>query len=111
MIIDVAKDFSKTPFGRFPSDGDSNAQKFRVDILVPALSDPANKEIIVDFSNVALGVGSSFLEESFGGLVRKHKLDAADILNRVKIIASVTFYQEQMERFVRRADKQRMGGE
>ncbi|HCD7552528.1 TPA: STAS-like domain-containing protein, partial [Citrobacter farmeri] len=71
IVINVAKDFSKTPFGRYEVDSPSSAEKFRDKILIPALLDNPNEEIVVDFSNVMVGLGSSFLEEVFGGLIRK----------------------------------------
>lgn len=37
---------------------------------MPALKG-TEQEIVVDFRGIALGVGSSFLEEAFGGLIRK----------------------------------------
>lgn len=65
--INIGIDFSKTPMGRFKSDGNSSGEKFRDDVLIPALNANDSVEVIID---QAEGYGSSFLEESFGGLVR-----------------------------------------
>ena len=68
--IIVAKHFSRFPAGRFEEDGDFSGQRFREQLLVPALS--KNKVVTVELDGTA-GYGSSFLEEAFGGLARlKH---------------------------------------
>lgn len=78
--LSVADDFSPFPAGRFHDDGEFNGTRFREDFLVPALQalEPAG-HLIVTFEGVA-GLGSSFLDEAFGGLVRvdgysKERLD------------------------------------
>lgn len=66
-LIDVARDFSKKPYGRYPKDGDSNGTRFRKEFLVPALNDGS---VVVDMSGTNR-YGSSFLDEAFAGLVRE----------------------------------------
>jgi len=66
--IDVAEKCGKFPFGRYRSDGEKSAEVFRDDILIPALDE--HDEVTVDLSGT-LYYSSSFLEETFGGLVRK----------------------------------------
>lgn len=83
-IINVAKDFSDEPIGRFPSDAEYNGQRFRDEYLFPALS--KFDKVIVDFDGVE-GCGSSFLEEAFGGLVRTNKLSKEDVLRRLELIS------------------------
>lgn len=63
--IVIAKEFSRTPFGRYTTDSPHSAERFRREFLVPALKG-TEQEIVVDFRGIALGVGSSFLEEAFG---------------------------------------------
>lgn len=65
--IDLAKQFSTYPFGRYPKHGPDNGQRFRVEYLEPALK--AGGVVTVDISG-ARGLAPSFLEEAFGGLVR-----------------------------------------
>ena len=66
--VSIANDFSVFPGGRIPADGPFSGEEFRDNILIPLLKN--NEEAIIDFDNVR-GYGSSFLEESFGGLLRK----------------------------------------
>lgn len=61
------KDFSKYPGPRYIRLGDFSGEEFRDNILIPALQ---IDNVSVDFGGV-YGYGSSFLEEAFGGLVRK----------------------------------------
>lgn len=66
-VINVARDFSRYPAGRYVDDGPYSGAAFRDGILIPALK--AGEEIAVELDGVR-GYGSSFLEEAFGGLVR-----------------------------------------
>ena len=65
--INVAKDFSEFPAGRFRTDGPYSGERFRDDVLAPALR---RAERIVVALDGTMGYGSSFLEEAFGGLLR-----------------------------------------
>ncbi len=65
--INIAKDFSRYPAGRYESDGDYNGEKFRTTFLLEPLKQKTHVKIIFDG---ARGYGSSFLEEAFGGLIR-----------------------------------------
>lgn len=105
--IVIAKDFSKTPFGRFMTDSPFSAEKFRKDFLVPALIS-GEQEVVVDFNGIALGVGSSFLEEAFGGLVRKEGLNKNGLKKRLVIKSEIPFYKEQIERFIDSAEPERL---
>ncbi|MEP9011477.1 MULTISPECIES: STAS-like domain-containing protein [Enterobacter cloacae complex] len=102
MLIVIAKQFSKTPFGRYVTDSPNSAERFRKEFLVPAFRADGEK-VIVDFRGVALGVGSSFLEEAFGGLVRREGVPKAEILKRLEIKSDMPFYQEQISKFVSQA--------
>jgi hypothetical protein len=82
--IDVAKDFSTEPYGRYLSDGDSNGTKFREDFVVPALAQ--NNQVIITLDG-AEGYGSSFLEETFGGLVRENGFSPSQLRERLVIVS------------------------
>ena len=80
--IRIASDFSDTPWGRFDSDGPFNGTRFREELLKPALQE--EDEVIVELDGTE-GYGSSFLEEAFGGLIRKNQFSVSDLRNRLKI--------------------------
>lgn len=65
--LNIATQFSQFPFGRYPDHGPDNGQRFRDELLAPALRE--NDEVTVDLTG-ARGLAPSFLEEAFGGLVR-----------------------------------------
>lgn len=67
----VTEKFSEYPAGRYRADGDFSGEVFREDLLVPLLKQ--FDEVRIDLDG-AMGYGSSFLEEAFGGLVRQHKM-------------------------------------
>lgn len=105
--ISIAKKFSATPFGRFPSDGPNSAERFRKEVLLPEFL-KHDEDIIVDFTGVALGIGSSFLEEAFGGLVRVEGVDKKDVLNRLKIQTKLPIYQNQIKKFILEAEPKKV---
>ncbi|CAP54094.1 STAS-like domain-containing protein [Gluconacetobacter diazotrophicus] len=71
IMIKMAN-FSAYPSGREDEDGAFNGTRFRETILRPAIeAAKQNGQVVcVSLENV-LSFGSSFLEEAFGGLVRK----------------------------------------
>ncbi len=74
MTINIAKDYSKTPGGRFIKEGEYSGEDFREKILAPAFAKcKKNREQLTVNLDGGYGYGSSFLEEAFGGLVRKNK--------------------------------------
>lgn len=83
--INVAKDFSRWPAGRYRSDGPYSGEVFRDDILVPALDKAEVVEVELDG---ARGYGSSFLEEAFGGLVRLGRFTSDQLLRRLRVVSN-----------------------
>lgn len=85
--INIAKDFSPVPIGRYRGDGDKSGEAFRDDILYPKIRAALDKQdsLEVDFTDM-YGLSSSFLEEAFGGLVRKHDLSPDDVLRTIKFL-------------------------
>lgn len=81
--LSVAQDFSRFPAGRSVADGPFPGENFRK-LLVSALE---KGPVIVQLDGT-LGYGSSFLEEAFGGLVRKCGFGAADLRKRMTIESS-----------------------
>ncbi|NNN28295.1 STAS-like domain-containing protein [Pseudomonas nitroreducens] len=69
MITIYVKDFSEFPGPRKESVGPNSGEKFRDTVLLKALREHPDEEISVNLDGTA-GYGSSFLEESFGGLIR-----------------------------------------
>jgi len=74
MVINIAKDYTKTPGGRYISEGLFSGEDFRKTVLkqkvLSALAEQRDITIILDGG---FGYAPSFLEEAFGGLVREIK--------------------------------------
>lgn len=66
-VINVT-DFSEFPGPRYISLGPNSGEAFRKQVLIPNILEHAG-EVTVDLDG-ALGYGSSFLDEAFGGLIR-----------------------------------------
>ena len=103
-VIDM-KTFSSTPYGRYPSDGPDSGQRFRVEYLMPALTDKNIDKVVVNLDSVSNGYeyGSSFLEEAFGGLIRKEGLNTQDVLSKLKVETKFSDYVSEIEIYIKRA--------
>lgn len=95
--IDIGKDFSRFPAGRVRSDGPFSGQRFREDLLVPALQTGGEITILLDG---ALGFGSSFLEEAFAGLVRAEGFSPDDLLGRLKFQARDSSLIDEIREYI-----------
>lgn len=86
VVIKIAIDFSRTPGARKPEEGPYPGVDFRNRILYPKLLEAIEKgnELLVDLDGAA-GYGTSFLEESFGGLIRDNKLSYKDVKKVLKL--------------------------
>lgn len=69
MITVKVRDYSEFPGPRRAITGPSSGEEFRETVLLKIIKNHPNDLIIVDLDGTA-GYGSSFLEESFGGLIR-----------------------------------------
>lgn len=98
-LISIARDYSPTPAGRYASDGPFPGEVFREKLLLPALK--TQDIVVVDLDGTA-GYGSSFLEEAFGGLVRKgYRFD--ELRRRLKIKSSRPSYEVRVWDYIRGA--------
>lgn len=105
--INVRSDFAERPFGRYPKHGPYNGEVFRDKHLIPALRESERVVVILDGVKV---YGSSFLEEAFGGLVRREGLTPQQFAARVEIVSHDNptlpteikqYVAESYERYVR----------
>ena len=104
-VINIAKDFSRYPSGRYRRDSPVSGQRFRDDFLRPALE--ANKEVQVVLDG-SKSFGSSFLEEAFGGLVRTGSLRSKDLGIRLFIVAESPIYETykvKIEKYINAAEE------
>lgn len=85
--IKISTDFSNTPGARHKDEGPFPGDEFRDNLLIPKFQEAVlcNEKLIVDLDG-CYGYATSFLEESFGGMVRK--LKKKGILNNIEIIST-----------------------
>ena len=100
MTINIARDYTPTPGGRYRSDGPCSGEEFRESVLVPVYekAKSAQEKITIIFDG-GYGYARSFLEEAFGGLARKFGGD--DTLSDMFILVSKE--TPSIETFVRQA--------
>ena len=101
--INIAKDYTPYPGGRYPEDGKGNGTTFRKNFLMPILDSNEHAEVILDG---AMGYPSSFLEEAFGGLVRAEGYEPEKVLRSFTFIATQPGFGrfvEMIETYVRAA--------
>ena len=100
-IINVARDFSKYPGGRYRKDGVNSAQRLREDFLVPALIN--NETATIDLGDI-LGFSSAFLEEAFGGLIRSHGFTFDYLREHLSICKLPQDYIDKAWQYIKEAD-------
>lgn len=102
IIIKIATDFSRIPGARYPEEGDFSGQEFRRNVLYPAIQEAIKQNInlIVDLDGTA-GLGTSFLEESFGGLIRENHVEYSFLKNKLTIISNEDpDYKEEVNNYI-----------
>lgn len=94
--IKIATDFSYSPGPRYIKEGKHSGELFRQQLLSSKIKEAiqSNKELIVDLDGTN-GYGTSFLEESFGGLIRIDKIEYESIVKILKIISKEEDYLEE----------------
>ena len=82
----IAKTYSRTPGPRYEKEGSYSGEKFRREYFYPALLDAVkdNSVLNVDLDGT-FGYGASFLEETFGGLIRHRQLDYDTIVRHIQL--------------------------
>jgi len=88
ILFNVSKDFSKTPGPRYPAEGDFSGETFREKYLEPLVKKAieGNAVLLINLDGTA-GYGTSFLEESFGGLIRINRYALDDLLTHLEILS------------------------
>ncbi len=102
LKIDVADRFSPFPFGRIsPRDGDFTGEKFRDEILKPEL-DKLDKDdkLVIDFTGVLVGIGSSFLSEAFGGAIEKGYISQSHLLNALIVVSDDILHEQAIKKYI-----------
>ncbi len=105
--IKIAVDFTRTPGARYPEEGPYPGVDFRNKVLLPKLKEAIslNEKLLVDLDGVS-GYGTSFLEESFGGLLREGQLSYENLKKTLEIISNEDpSYIEEINQYIEDAKK------
>jgi hypothetical protein len=105
QMISIRNNFSENPSGRYVTDGPNSGERFRDEWLLPALRNGAVVTVNLDG---ALGYGSSFLEEAFGGLVRAG-FKYADLRAKLEIQSKLTVYKNRVWRYIQEESQRQHG--
>ena len=97
MKINIANEFSPTPAGRYPSDGPYSGQRFREEILAPALklalAKGGGERVVIDLDG-SLFFSAAFLGEAFAALARDPEIPYDEALGILDIN-----YTDQNQKF------------
>ena len=110
MSINIARDYSAAPGGRYVKDGKFSGEEFREKVLGPKLKTAlrSNDTVEVDLDGT-YGFSSSFLDEVFGGLVRDLGIPRATLDKHLIILANSEhskLYRALALRYIEEASKQ-----
>ncbi len=72
MKLKVMDKLKSLPGPRYKNQGPGSGEEFRGNVLLPAFDDAVEhgEKLIIDMDGAPYGYPTSFLEETFGGLVR-----------------------------------------
>lgn len=99
-VINVAKDFTRFPSGRKKDRGSTSGEAFSEQFILPALKN--NERITIELDGT-IGYGSSFLEEAFGGAIRKTGATVREFYSLVKLVSADSILLKEIDRYVREA--------
>ena len=103
-VINVAKDFSRTPGARYRADGAYSGEEFREEMLRPHFEESGDFGLTIILDGAA-GYATSFLEEAFGGLAREYGAEVC--LMRLRFVSEEDpLLVEEITQYIREAQGQ-----
>lgn len=89
IVLNIAKEYTRCPGARYESEGDYSGERFRNEYLAPKLKEAIEAgvklEVVLDGS---AGYSTSFIEESFGGLIRTDHYTLQDVTEYIIITSN-----------------------
>lgn len=106
-VLNIGKDFSLDPGGRFIGDGEHSAELFREDYLKPKIMQlKAGEKLTIILDEGVEAYSSTFLIEAFGGLVKYGYFTSDLLLNLLDLKfadSDFIFYKERIIHYIQRA--------
>lgn len=109
--LKIVSDFSRTPGVRYKSEGPFSGEEFRKEKLLPKCKEAfsKNSKLIINLDGTA-GLGTSFLEESFGGLIREDSLDYFKLMQTLVFISTENpDYEDEIKEYMKDAYERKIG--
>lgn len=100
ITVNVARDFTRFPAGRFKDKGSTSGQEFRERFLEGPVARGERVSVELDGT---IGYGSSFLEEAFGGLVRVLKSSEDEVLGLIELKSEDKSLIEEIRSYIKAA--------
>ena len=93
LRINIAREFSPILMVRHKQKDMKSGEEFREEILLPRVRQAVQERTIlqIDFDGLK-GINLSFLDESFGGIVRAGEMSAEDLLKILEFIPEKSYY-------------------
>ncbi|WP_272677190.1 STAS-like domain-containing protein [Providencia sp. PROV160] len=107
MAVIKLVDFTKFPLGRYEGDSSSSGEVFRKNWLLPALN-KNDENIVVYLDGAKVAIGSSFLEEAFGGLIRHENFTLNELNSRLSIDTTNDMYKVLISKYLNTAEEVRL---
>ena len=105
--INISEEFTDTPGPRYIKQGRNSGEEFRKDLLIPRYKKARERKrkLIIELDGV-YGYPPSFLEESFGGLIRDMKEPVEEVLKNIEFKCSARPYlTEIIIKYMKEANK------
>ncbi len=114
FYLKIAEDYSETPGGRYIDGGPASGEDFRDNVLEPKYLEclSNNQKLVIDFDG-GYGYSTGFLEEAFGGMIRKG-YNCKELLEHMvfiyteepdRIAEIITYMEEEQERLDKEGKK------
>lgn len=99
ITLDVSK-YTDTPIGRDSLDGPKNGADYRDNYVIPEFD--RYQIVKLDFTKT-MGTTPSFLEEVFGGIVRKRVLTPDELIRRTDVIYKYESVRRNVIKYIKEA--------
>ena len=88
LVLHIAKEYSRCPGARYESEGEFSGEKFREELLLPRLKEAIEKKVMLEVVlDGSAGYSTAFIEEAFGGLIRKDGMTMKEIEGHLYVIS------------------------
>lgn len=112
MLLKIATAFTTAPGPRHVSEGKFSGEQFRKELVLPKIIEACEKNevLTIDLDGTS-GYGTSFLEESFGGLIREDKLSLSTLNSVLKFVSTEEpDLLSEIQEYMNDAEKERVKG-